>query len=109
MMTAPTSGAPPELAADPAAEAAPASGAGYKIEIHCDGSGQMFKVGVEPAAEESAEPGATGEGDEEGDFQSVGSVGEVCKLVREIVAHAGQMADTDASAQEMGSGYGANT
>jgi hypothetical protein len=102
MLTAPTSGAAPEMAAPEQEAAAP----GGDFEICIRSIGGQLSVGVEPLAEESKEESAAGEGGEEGDYQSVASVGEVCKLVREIVAHAGQMADTDASVQEMGTGYG---
>lgn len=87
--------------------------AGYVIEIRCTPDGK-FSVGVEPLFEEDQEEsGAAGDtdsgsGDSE-DMQSVASVGEVCKLVRELVAHAGQMADTGAESDAMGSAYGSAT
>lgn len=80
---------------------------GYCIEIRVDSQGKM-SVGVEPLAEEDKEEGGEGEGDGE-DYQPVASVGEACKLVREIVAHAGQMADTGADSDAMAAGYGANS
>lgn len=85
---------------------------GYVIEIRCTPDGK-FAVGVEPLAEESQEEGAgaAGEGEdgESADHQSVGSLGEALKLVREIVAHAGEMTDTTASADEMSAGYKSGT
>jgi hypothetical protein len=77
---------------------------GFVIEITCTPDGK-FSVGVEPLSEESQEESGEGAGDSE-DTQAVASVGEVCKLVREIVAHAGQMADVGADADAMVQGYG---
>lgn len=79
---------------------------GFVIEITCTPNGK-FSVGVEPISEEAGEESGEGAGDSE-DTQAVGSVGEVCKLIREIVAHAGQIADTGADADAMSAGYGSN-
>jgi hypothetical protein len=94
--------------ADPTAAAAPEAAApdmsnGYTIEIRVTPDGK-FAVGVEPMAAEDAE--AAGNADE---FQPVGSLGEVVKLVRDIVTNAGQMADTGADMDQMAAGYGSNT
>jgi hypothetical protein len=81
--------------------------AGFMIEIRCTPDGK-FAVGVEPMAEESQEEGAEAGAGDDGEFQAVGSIGEVLKLVREIAAHAGSMVDTKASDDAMAAGYGSN-
>lgn len=112
MMTAPTSGAAPSAPDD--TDAAPGDmSAGFVIEIRCTPDGK-FSVGVEPLSEEDQEEsGAAGDADSGSgdgeDMQSVASVGEVCKLVRELVAHAGQMADTGTESDAMSSAYGSAT
>lgn len=104
-------------AADPTAaaapEAAPDTSNGYTIEIHVTPDGK-FAVGVEPMAAERTENnegdpiGGDASGDE-ANFQPVGSLGELVKLVREIVTNAGQMADTGADMDAMAAGYGSNS
>lgn len=106
---------PTQVPADPAAAAPAAPDApddmsqGYVIELRCMPGGK-YSIGVEPMAEEQGEesagaPGASPEpaGD---DFQPVANIGEAMKLIREIIAHAGQMTDTGASQDEMSAGYG---
>ena len=109
MMTAPTSGAMPAMAGDPSADTdtAPDMSAGYVIEITCTPDGK-FTVAVEPKGEEASEEGAGGDGTDDDEAQAVATIGDVCKLVREIVQHAGQMVDSDAGTEEMGAGYGSN-
>lgn len=77
---------------------------GFCIEIRCTPDGK-FAVGVEPLAEEAKEEAGEGGEGEDGDYQPVASIGEVLKLVREIVAHAGELVDTGAAADEMNAGY----
>jgi hypothetical protein len=85
-------------------DTSPDMSGGYVIEIRVSADNKI-SVGVEPLAEESQEE--SGEGSD--DYQPVASVGEACKLIREIVAHAGQMADSGADADAMSAGYGANS
>ena len=73
----------------------------YTIEIKV--SGQMIQVGVESADMESSEPGEAGPDEE--NYQEVQSIGEACRLVREIFASQGQMQDASANQDEMNAGY----
>lgn len=88
-------------------EAAPEASGGYVIELRVAADGAM-SVSVEPDAPVME----NNEGDPEGgdmggeDAQPVANIGEAMKLIREIVAHAGEMTDTSASQGEMESGYG---
>lgn len=87
------------------AESAPDMSNGFTIELNVGLDGKMT-VSVEPAAEESSEEGSGSDGSDDDEAQPVANIGEALKLIREIVAHAGQMTDTSASNDEMSSGYG---
>jgi len=100
--------ADPTQATDPSTDTddtSPDMSGGYVIEIRVS-TDNKISVGVEPLAEEDQEESGEGEGSD--DYQPVASVGEACKLVREIVAHAGQMADSGADSDAMAAGYGSN-
>jgi hypothetical protein len=93
--------------ADPAAGADPSSpapdmSAGYCIEIKVSGDGKI-SVGVESAAAEASEEGAESGQDE--DYQSVPTIGDAVRLVREIYNHAGSLQSDSAGEDQMVSGY----
>lgn len=71
---------------------------GFCIELHVKADGSM-SVSVEPESEEQGE----GEGEEQA--QSVPNLQAAFKLMREIVDHAGQMADIGQGGSDMSSGY----
>jgi len=73
----------------------------YVIEIKI--SGQGIQVGVESAGM-AAEEGGEGAGDEE-QYQSVQSIGEACRLIREIYASQGQIQSPAQGADDMEAGY----
>ena len=73
----------------------------YTIEIVV--SGQGIKVGVESAGE-SAEEGGEVAGDEE-QYQACQSIGEACRLVREIYASQGQIQSPSQGQDEMNAGF----
>ena len=81
--------------------AAPDMAGGYCIEIYVTPDGKM-SVAVEPKMAEESAPG-------EEAAQPVANIGEAMRLVREIVANAGEMTDMGAGQDEMGAGYGSNT
>ncbi len=106
-MNPPAPAAPPAAGAQPPDDqaAAPDMSAGYVIELRCAPGGK-FSLGVEPMAVEQGEgEGVEGDG-ESGEYQSVQSLPEALKLIREIVAHGGEVADMTASQDEMSAGYG---
>lgn len=77
----------------------------YVIEIKV--SGQGIQVGVESADDEMKEEQGAGEGgSDEENYQTVQSIGEACRLIRQIYAHAGAMQDSGADQAAMEQGYG---
>jgi hypothetical protein len=80
-------------------DGSPDASSGYCIEIKVDSQGNM-KVGVEPSSDEE------GEDDNDDDFQEVDNLQQAFKLIKEIVSHAGNMADMTQSSDEMDQGYG---
>jgi hypothetical protein len=90
--------------------------AGYVIEIKCKPDG-TFAVGVEPMAEEAQEEsgedggasGGSGEGGADENYQTCTSLGAALRLVKDIVAHAGNKEDMQAGADEMSAGYSKGT
>lgn len=73
---------------------------GFCIELTVKPDGSMT-VSVEPASEEQSE-----EGESEEQAQSVPNLQSAFKLIREIIDHAGQMADAGQGQDEMSAGYG---
>jgi hypothetical protein len=93
---------------------------GYCIELKVKADGSMT-VGVEPLDEEmseeagaagssgapadpSADPSEAGETDD--DAQPVSSLGDAIRVIKDIVAHAGDMTEMANSQDAMSSGYG---
>lgn len=105
-MADPTQGmAPPADQVADQSQAAPAPddmSNGFCIELTVKPDGSMT-VSVEPASEEQSEEGGEGGGEQ---AQSVPNLPAAFKLIREIVDHAGQMADAGQGQSEMSSGYG---
>ena len=83
--------------------AAPDMSGGYCVEIRVDAQGKI-SVGVEPLAAEAQEEGAEGGGDDEG-YQSVNTIGDAVRLVREIYNHAGSLQADSAGEDQMAEGY----
>lgn len=104
-----TSSAPAQSDADDSADtdAAPSDSAGgYCIELRVTADGKM-SIGVEPLAEEQSEEGAedgSGEGDDD-NYQPVASLGGAIRLIKNIVAHAGDKTDMTAGQNDMDGGY----
>ena len=100
------------MAQDPAAmppEAEPPEGQSSDYTVEIKVSGGTFKVGVESADDEAQEEQGGGEAGPTGDdenFQDCKSVGEVIRLVRQILTSQGQMGATDAQGDaDMAAGY----
>lgn len=91
----------PEMPVEEMPDEAPG---GYCIEIKVTADNRIL-VGVDPEGPEEAEPEAT-EGDEADEYQEVGSIGEACRLAREIYASAGKPQDVAAEQADMTAGYG---
>lgn len=89
-------------AGDMPEDAAPDMSGGYCIEIRVDGQGKL-SVGVEPLAAEASEEGAEGGQDES--YQSVNTIGDAVRLVREIYNHAGSLQADTAGEDQMAAGY----
>jgi hypothetical protein len=76
---------------------------GYTIELCVKPDGSMT-IGVEPIAEEQSEE--SGESGGDGDTQPVSSLGDAIRVIKDIVAHAGDISDMQGSQDAMSSGYG---
>ena len=86
------------------ADAGPADASqGYCIELNVAADGSMT-IGVEPASVEAGEEGS-GDTDQE-DTQPVANLAEALRLIKDIVAHAGQIEDAVAGNTDMAAGYG---
>jgi hypothetical protein len=89
---------------DPAEDAGMDMSNGYTIELTVKPDGSMT-IGVEPIAEEQSEESGEAGGDAE-DTQSVSSLGDAIRVIKDIVAHAGDISDMQGSQDAMSSGYG---
>lgn len=92
-----------ETATEEVTESMPPEGQSSDYVIEVKISGQSILVGVESADTEMAEEGE-GVGDEE-QYQEVQSIGEACRLIREIYASQGQVQSPSAGAEQMAGGY----
>jgi hypothetical protein len=88
---------------DPAEDAGMDMSQGYCIELKVKADGSMT-IGVEPLAEEQSEE--SGEDGSEDDSQPVSSLGDAIRVIKDIVAHAGDISDMQGSQDAMSSGYG---
>jgi hypothetical protein len=98
--------APPDdsgASEDPSEDAGMDMSQGYCIELRVKADGTMT-IGVEPLAEEQSEE--SGESGEDDDTQPVSSLGDAIRVIKDIVAHAGDISDMQGSQDAMSSGYG---
>jgi hypothetical protein len=103
MATAPMDSEDPSMDPTAGESAEPPEGESSDFVIEIKVSGQGIQVGVESASEESAESGESGSDEE--NYQTVQSIGEACRLVREIYASQGQMQSPSVGAEQMDAGY----
>ena len=97
---------PPAMApAAPDPAEAPEAEGGYTICLKVTADGQMSVSVDVDGPDESDEAGAP-EPDGDETAQPVPNIQAAMKLIKQIVSHAGQMADAGADESDMSSGYG---